>query len=292
MYYTLVMERKNKPRGVMYALAPLFIFYAVNLAVSTIFLFILSRYMGVDMSSAESLDAAMEYSLQYAYELETAMCLCITAVLLPGFLKNERKEHDLLYENRLSFKDVLCSALYGVALYLTVDVLLVMVGGFVDISEMIEESEEAVSPVFTGTLLMDMLLLGVISPVSEEIMVRGVMFNRLRSFMDENDAVMLTAILFGVMHLGSVLQMFYTFLMGYVITKAYSKYENILVPILMHAFFNLSNFITDIPYMDTLLETKTGLLVYYFVAVALATFTVKSIWKKEKPSLRAPSDTK
>ena len=272
----------------MYALSPLFIFYAVNLAVSVAFVFIISARMGLDVSSPISVEEAVEYSLRYAFELEAAMCLIITALMLPGYLSRERKEHELIYENHLSAADLLRAAAYGVAIYLAVDVLLVIVGGFVDISEFIAVNEEVVSPVFTGTLYLDMLLLGVLSPVSEEIMVRGVLFNRLRGMLDENDAVMLTAILFGVMHLGSVLQMLYTFLMGYIITKAYTKYENILVPILMHSFFNLSNFLVEIPRFGELMDTKAGLLSYYFAAVALGVFTVKSIRGKDAPPLRDP----
>ena len=286
MYYTLLMEKKNRPRGVMYALSPVFIFYAVNLAVSTAFVFIMSRYHGLDISTPLSVETAMEYSLRYAFELEAAMCLVLTAILMPGYLRNERREHELIYENRLAAMDLIKAAVYGIAIFLAVDVLLVMVGGFFDISEYISANEDAISPVFTGTVYLDMLLLGLISPVSEEIMVRGVLFNRLKGIMDEKDAVMLTAILFGVMHLGSALQMMYTFLMGYIITKAYSRYENIIVPILMHSFFNLSNFIIEIPHFAEFMETKPGLLCYYFLAVALGVFTVKSIWKKEKPPLR------
>ena len=63
MYYTLLMEKKNRPRGVMYALSPVFIFYAVNLAVSTAFVFIMSRYHGLDLSTPLSVETAMEYSL-------------------------------------------------------------------------------------------------------------------------------------------------------------------------------------------------------------------------------------
>lgn len=81
---------------------------------------------------------------------------------------------------------------------------------------------------------------GLVSPVAEELLFRGIFYGYLRRFFDVKTAVVATAILFGVYH-GNMVQALYATAMGYLIAYAYEYFGNFGVPVCMHIGMNLLN---------------------------------------------------
>lgn len=103
------------------------------------------------------------------------------------------------------------------------------------------------------------LLLGtvVLAPIAEEILMRGVLYGRLRRIMSAGAAIFVSALLFGIMH-GNLVQAVHAFLIGAFLAWLMECFGNILVPILGHMAANLaSGFIlagrNRIEYLFTLL---------------------------------------
>lgn len=269
-----------------YFISPVLTFYLITFLLTLGFALYLSFAAGFDLSSAGSAQLLEDLTVKYTFELETILYAVLLAVQLPGFLKNERKRFDYMYKSSLRFRDVLFAAVAGIGLYLAIDVVLVIIDGLFGLERILTEHSETVSAMLTDSLWKDLLLFVILSPAAEEIMMRGLMFNRLRLVADEKRALFISAAAFAVMHYASLLQICYAFVMGLVITYAYTKYENILVPVFIHASFNLMNYVTEIPFISQGLETKAGLLIYYFLAVGLFTVSIRYLRAKSKPEAK------
>lgn len=85
---------------------------------------------------------------------------------------------------------------------------------------------------------------GLVSPVAEELLFRGIFYGYLRRFFDIKTAVVATAILFGVYH-GNMVQALYATAMGYLIAYAYEYLGNFGVPVLMHIGMNVLNLVVS-----------------------------------------------
>ncbi|WP_405297805.1 CPBP family intramembrane glutamic endopeptidase [Methanobrevibacter sp.] len=85
----------------------------------------------------------------------------------------------------------------------------------------------------TGTLITTIL----ISPISEELIFRGVFLNRLQLAVPVVFAVLISSLLFAALHsFGSI---FSAFIFGICIAILYLKTDNIFVAIFAHFFNNL-----------------------------------------------------
>lgn len=83
-----------------------------------------------------------------------------------------------------------------------------------------------------------LFLYGVVSPVTEEVIYRGITYNRFKRAFGKIPAMLLSAVLFGFFH-GNVVQAVYGMLMGILLAWCYEKYEGFLAPVLFHMAANL-----------------------------------------------------
>jgi membrane protease YdiL (CAAX protease family) len=81
----------------------------------------------------------------------------------------------------------------------------------------------------------------VIAPVVEEVLFRGIIYPTVKQAGFPRLALWGTSVIFGVIH-GNVLSFLPLVFLAVVFTWLYEKTNNLLAPILTHAFFNAANF--------------------------------------------------
>lgn len=91
---------------------------------------------------------------------------------------------------------------------------------------------------FSLPLWAGLILYGIVSPVAEEIVFRGLVYNRLHRLFGLPFAVIGSAVLFGVYH-GNVVQALYGFILGLFIAVLYERYGSFAVPVLSHSAANI-----------------------------------------------------
>ena len=74
---------------------------------------------------------------------------------------------------------------------------------------------------------------GIIGPILEEMLFRYVFLNRLRNFFTTRNAILLSSLVFALLH-GNIVTMIYAFIMGFIFAYVYVKYDNIKVSIMCH----------------------------------------------------------
>lgn len=124
---------------------------------------------------------------------------------------------------------------YGL-LYLSTYILSI----FPDLNNFIEFSFSSLNLNFSLIGITGFISTVLISPISEELIFRGVLFNRLKFIVPTFISVLITSLLFASMHgFGSIIA---AFVFGLCMSILYIKTDNILVPISAHF---LNNFIAE-----------------------------------------------
>lgn len=98
-----------------------------------------------------------------------------------------------------------------------------------------EKYQQAIS---TAPVALILLALLVAAPVTEELLMRGIIYPRMRKAMGYMPAALLSAALFAAMH-GTTVHLAYTVSLGVLLAIAYELTRMIWVPMLMHLLFNL-----------------------------------------------------
>jgi hypothetical protein len=104
-------------------------------------------------------------------------------------------------------------------------------------------SYEAVAEVLSsGSIVVRVLMIGIAAPIAEELLCRGIVLNRLLSWMPKWVAIVTGSALFGLIHF-NLLQTLYAFVVGVLFSVLYLRYRNLWIPIIGHMAFNLANVI-------------------------------------------------
>lgn len=143
-------------------------------------------------------------------------------------------------ENRLSHlkKDEISSyllyggAVVGAALGLN---LLLKLFGMVDRSGAYQEVQASQ---YSANFLIGLVTFGLIAPIAEEMMFRGLLHNYLKRFFPVRVAVILSSALFGIYHMNYI-QGIYGFLMGCLIAYGYEYFGKFRVALSAHAGANI-----------------------------------------------------
>ena len=92
----------------------------------------------------------------------------------------------------------------------------------------------------SGSLLLRIVVIGLLAPVVEELVFRGVLLNRLSSWLPIWATVLISSLLFGLIHL-NLIQILYAVPGGILFAVVYIRTRNMSLPILGHIVFNLGS---------------------------------------------------
>lgn len=121
---------------------------------------------------------------------------------------------------------------------LGVNMLFVLLG-LTGVSESYQEVAKRQYGVAFGAGL---LIYGMISPLAEETVFRGLIYNRMRRYFGRAISVIACGVMFGVYH-GNLVQGIYGCILGIAITWSYESYGSFLAPVLFHSMANGAVFV-------------------------------------------------
>lgn len=129
---------------------------------------------------------------------------------------------------------------YGAVLVMSVSMCwglnnLIAISGVSALSSSYEETMEVL---YTPPLLIQIICLGVLIPVCEELVFRGLMFKRLRARGGYMQAAIYSSVVFSILHVNLV-QMIYSFVLGMMLAYIYEKYGSIKAPAAAHVVMNI-----------------------------------------------------
>lgn len=98
---------------------------------------------------------------------------------------------------------------------------------------------------YSVSLWVGLILYVIVSPIVEEIVFRGIVYNRMRYFFGVWKAVIVSAVLFGAFH-GNLPQCLYGMIMGIIMAVAYEYIGSFAAPLLFHMGANAVVYIVSV----------------------------------------------
>lgn len=145
----------------------------------------------------------------------------------------------------------------------------------------------------SNTMVFAYLAIALFAPVSEELVYRGLVYRRIRDYLGVNAAIVMSALIFGLVH-GNVVQFIFAFLIGLALAAVYERYRTIWAPIAAHMAVNLFSCIGEFAQINLLPDTGYGILALFIaegVFVAVLGVLTFSKWKSKKKETEAEIQT-
>ncbi len=160
-------------------------------------------------------------------------------------------------------------ACIGLNLFISITGIINWGGGF----------EDTADALYGGSMFWTVAGVVFIIPVVEELMFRGIIYNRMKYYKGALPAILVSAVYFAIYHM-NVPQGIYAFVLGVFMAWIYYRYKTILAPILFHVSANgISVFLTYSEGFNTLTDTQYILLcvVSLVIAVAMVVVIAKTV---------------
>ena len=241
------MPTENKKKSFGYLVGPLVLYWMVNLAAVTVAEVVLSGYMAKKQTGTLAMDQIQQYVADHAGELLqiinsrlveiSAFGALITLAVSAAFFLHDRKKEKLegvVTTGKASVGKYLWILLLGAGMCIALNNLMNL-AGLAFYSDTYQETSQAM---YSAGFGVQILCLGIVMPLSEEMIFRGVVFKRYEQAFSFRRAMLLSAMFFAVTH-GNLVQAMYSFVMGLFLAYVYEKYGSVKAPVCLHITMNL-----------------------------------------------------
>lgn len=102
---------------------------------------------------------------------------------------------------------------------------------------MISSYDSTAETIYGGSFILQLFAAGIICPIVEELIFRGLIYKRLTRISSITVAALISSAFFGIYH-GNWIQAPYAFIIGMVCVFVYQRYQSIKAPCLLHISAN------------------------------------------------------
>lgn len=284
----------SSPRKTLYILFPLLVYFLVHDMAEVLL------WAGLNLFMEHAGEAAAAFLKQNAYSVRgviygIAICLGVAAigqgvlaevddrtVLLDG-AGNPKKGKSRFFTPKTGQQVTEYMFLAALAFLSSFGLnLLFHVTGFTGSSQSFARTAEAQ---FGVDLLVGLILYGVLSPVAEEAVFRGLIYNRMKRCFRYGIALVVSSLLFGCYH-GNLVQAVYGTLLGLLMAYMYELYQSFAAPVLFHGIANVSVFVMAYYGSFADMDRKVGIVaaVVSLAGAAGCFFYIRKCLKKTENS--------
>ncbi len=180
--------------------------------------------------------------------------LIVAVIFIPLLIFKYKKQKKLNFKIN---KNIIFVILVGFSISILLNLIIININKLFNINNNLLDYKYLIQTIIASCLL---------GPIIEELLFRGVMFNKIKTFNDLNVSILLTTFIFAFFH-DSITQMIYAFIIGYICIKLYVEYDTLLVPIIFHISCNLvvpllNNFLVNLNYIYTILIIIVSLIIF------------------------------
>lgn len=132
--------------------------------------------------------------------------------------------------------------------------------------------------------ILALISTALLAPITEEIVFRGYMLNRLLGWFNDKESIFITTVLFALCHV-SILWVLYAFVMGLLLAKVSMEEDNIAYSIALHIGFNSSVvpvwIVNHVPELEKILFANDILIAVYGLAACYGAMRLYKKYRKE-----------
>lgn len=220
------MENKHSPRGILLALGKSFIYFALYFLSQVVAINIIALIAGVDNVN----DLTIEISI---------ISGCISTLIFAIIFKVSKTTlTEMAYINKMPPRFFITMLIMGVSTAYAIATVL----GLIELWGIVPESwlqaqDGAYDYVNESSSLMQFLGVGLIAPLVEEILFRGLILGTLKRQMHPWLAIVISAVIFGVAH-GTPIGIMYATVLGLLMGWIFVKFNSVLPSFLFHMAYN------------------------------------------------------
>lgn len=247
-------QRQSYGRHMWSIWSPLLIKFGISIILSMMFAFVLIwRYLAGQeaagdaqalvqfMNNADKMQEMSAQVLKWAVDLAVPMEGAAALITIPVFLflmhrdrvKEKAGAGEISVKRAPFYKYPLIIGI-SAAMCLGLNNLIVLS----NLSSYSTSYEDTMEMLYQPSLWMQIVCLGILMPVCEELAYRGLMYRRTRMQMKFLPAALYSSVIFAITH-GNLVQSLYGFAMGMMLSYVYEKYGSVLAPAAGHITANI-----------------------------------------------------
>lgn len=188
------------------------------------------------------------------------------------YIRSSWREEHIDYRNIFSAKNILTVFCIGSGCCILLTFLLSMLTSI--FPEMFQNYTELMSNFENGNLVLTLFYAVLIGPVSEEMIFRGAVFDRVYTAFPFWKANMIQAALFGIYHM-NIIQGLYAFCLGMILGLIVKATGSILCSMLTHIIFNGTSYVLPVLFGTGIAAVNVAVLVAALVLVIAGFFGIK-----------------
>lgn len=207
-------------------LYPLLLFWALELIVFNALYVFINKHIHFDELQRQ----------QWNVYLNAVTSIAVWPVLSILYRKSAPPDtsHVITRRKRARLKrECVLIAAYASALAIGLNILLAALR----LANLSNTYQEVSSAQYSVSIPVGLVIYGIVTPFTEELIFRGIIYQRIRKYFPMTLAIVLNAVVFGFYH-GNLVQIVYATVMGLAMAFLYEIYGHLLAPFLFHAVAN------------------------------------------------------
>lgn len=276
------MQKKSIGSQIWELFSPLVVKMVVALVVETA---IITAYIMPSMEEIVASAATQEelYQMTMEMALETlpystqisAVAALVTIPFLIRMMRKDRKKEQvvgIVPNKKASLGKYAWIAGISIPVMVALNNILLLV----NLAQYSEAYQETAEVLYAPTFPVQLLCVGIVIPIMEEVLFRGLVYKRMRMRVSASRAMVSSALFFGLYH-GNSVQMIYGALCGLLLAYLYEKYGSLKAPILAHVLMNVvACIITEVDGFTWMFQQpiRVGIITVVCAAIASSMFVL------------------
>lgn len=272
-------EINNKKFAEMFReiLLPFFLYFFVYFLADTLLTLLTIRVSDASVNNGGSLAAFLLKYDATVHGIIGGLAMLIGMLPLFSMFQREVTTDSRRGNGKRTGGAILITLVLAMASSLAVNILFISL----HLTESSESYSQTADNQYSVIFPIGLFLYGVISPLAEEIVFRGIIYNRMKKYFRlPLFSIILSALLFGFYH-GNSVQAAYGFVMGMMIAYIYEVFGNFFFAFLFHAAANVVVYtVTGSQALYEKIITPYGGVALFYISIVLLWVIRK--WKKIK----------
>lgn len=176
---------------------------------------------------------------QYASEITILIAVCALPFLIRMYKKDKYEVSEWWDKKKeLNGKHITLITVLAICVCVAVNNFILLSG----ITVHNEAYLETAQLIYESPIVVQVIGLGIIVPVMEEMIYRGLLYRRMREYLPMVSSIIGSAILFGIYH-GNSVQLIYAAIIGVFLAYLFELFRTVKVSVLFHAVANLTSIV-------------------------------------------------
>ena len=193
------------------------------------------------------------------------LIILITVIIFMPILYKVFKKYK--QKNNFKIRDIIIPITFGITISLIYNITLFELNNIFNFTNNFEISNIPI--------IVQIICSGICGPILEELVFRGIVYNKLKEFNNHIFSIILSSIIFALFHT-DIMNAIYVFGVSFILIYLYEKYKTLKAPILMHISLN-----TTIILMLNLIIKNYIIFNLYLLIVSIIILLILRIYLKK-----------